>query len=94
MKKKFKNVPIDEDTKILFQKEAKLDNYDVLYQKWLWDGMTGESIIFSSDDAKDLNDDEIKALVKLSPIVKEDSKITLKRSDSGFVFANFNFVSK
>ncbi|WP_025209089.1 hypothetical protein [Hippea sp. KM1] len=91
MKSKFKDVPIDEDTTILFQQEARLGNYDVLYQKWLWDGIVAESIIFAKEDVKDLEDEEIEKLVKSSPIVKEGSKITLKHSDSGYVFVNFNF---
>ncbi len=91
MKSKFKNVPIDEDTEILFQKEAKLDNYDVLYQKWLWDGIAAESVVFVEEDVKNLKDDEIEELVKSSPIIKEGSKITLQHSDDGFVFVNFNF---
>ena len=46
---KFKHVSIaiDEDTKIIFELETTLGDYDVLYQKRYWDGITAESIIFS-----------------------------------------------
>ena len=91
MKSKFKDVPVDENTTILFQQGVKLGNYDVLYQKWCWDGIVAESIVFANEDVKDLKDKEIEKLVKSSPIVKEDSKITLKHSDSGYIFVNFNF---
>jgi len=92
MQTKFDGVPIDEDTKILAQLETNLGNYRVLYQKWFWDGITAESIIFDSQDVVNLTDDEILAEVKESPLVANDSKITLSRSESGFTFVNFNFV--
>ena len=34
---KFNNVPVEEDTKIIFQQEATLGEYDVLYQKGVID---------------------------------------------------------
>jgi hypothetical protein len=91
---KFNNVPAEQDTKILFSQEAILGEYDVLYQKWYWDGVTAESIIFLAEDIFGLNDDEIKKEVQDSPLVNGGSSITLKRSDSGYVFVNFNFIAE
>jgi len=91
MKDKFKQVPIDSDTKILFEQEMKLREYDVLYQKWIWDGIYGDSIIFESKDVTKLTDDEIKQLIKKLPVIKEGSDITFDRLESGFIFVNFNF---
>jgi len=91
---KFNNVPVEEDTKILFQQEVTLGEYEVLYQKWIWDGITAESIIFADEDIVKLKDNEIKAAVKTSPLLKEDSSITLNRSESGFTFVNFNFKAE
>jgi hypothetical protein len=34
MTNKFKNVSVEQDTKIIFEPQAKLGEYDVLYQKW------------------------------------------------------------
>jgi len=93
MSDKFLNVPVDEDTEILFQAEVKLGDYDVLYQKWYWDGITAESIIFADDDVEGMRDDEIEAEVRSSPIVEANSEITFKRSASGFIFVNFNFTT-
>ncbi len=87
----FKNIPIEKDTVILFQQEAKLGEYKVLYQKWRWDGIIAESIIFKNDDVSELKDCEIEIEVRTSPIVKEGSSLTIKRSQSGFTFVNFNF---
>lgn len=94
MSNKFDNVPNDIDTKIIIQQEATLGKYDVLYQKWFWDGITAESIIFDSKDVSDLNDVEIEAEVRESPLLKDDSAITIQKSDSGFVFVNFNFETE
>jgi len=88
----YQSVPIDDDTKILVSLENKLGERDVLYQKWFWDGITAESLIFVSDDVVSLNDNELKAEVRTSPLVKSDS-ITISRSDGGYTFVNFNFVT-
>jgi hypothetical protein len=88
---KFDAVPIEADTQILFQLNAKLDDYDVLYQMWVWDGVTAESFIFLSSDIADLTDEEVKALSKSSPMIKEDSELTMSRNAEGYTFVNFNF---
>lgn len=92
-KNKFKQVPVEEETLILFRTEATLGKYDVLYEKWFWGGITAESIIFVNEDVIDLEDCEIEDEVKTSPLVEKGSSITLKRSQSGFTFVNFNFHS-
>ena len=89
---KFSNVPVEDDTKILVSLENKLGERDVLYQKWFWDGITAESLIFVSDEIVYLTDNELKAEVQTSPLVKSDS-ITISRSDGGYTFVNFNFVT-
>lgn len=91
MRKKFDDVPVDKDTRVLFRQEAKLGKYDVLYEMWSWEGISAESIIFANDDVADLTDEEIEQETRKSPLVKEGSQITLKRLDSGFTFVNFNF---
>ena len=91
MQSKFQQVPLDQDTRIIYQHAAKLGDYDVLHQVWSWDGITAESIIFDSHDVAALADDELEAQVRQSPIIKSDSSITLKRTASKFTFVNFNF---
>lgn len=92
MQGKFDAVPVDDNTKILAQLETNLGDYCVLYQKWFWDGITAESIIFDSQDVANLTDEEILAEVKQSPLLSKDTKTTLSRTKSGFTFVNFNFV--
>ena len=88
---KFGNVPVEDDTTILFRKDGKLHEYDIRYEIWKWDGIEAESFIFSNDAVGHLTDQEIEKLVRTSPMVKEGSVMTLTRSDSGYTFCNFNF---
>ena len=94
MSDKFDAVPIEADTQILFQLNAKLDDYDVLYQMWVWDGITAESFIFLSTDIATLTDEEVKTLAKSSPMIKEDSELTMSRNAEGYTFVNFNFKNE
>lgn len=94
MIKKFEEVPVEENTIITFQSEVKFGKYDVLYQKWFWDGINAESIIFANNDIDGLTDDDVKKEVKASPLLKEGSSVTLKRSETGFTFVNFNFEAE
>jgi hypothetical protein len=95
MEDKFKDVPVDEETKIIFESKMKFDNKDILYQKWIWDGIMGESIIFYFDDVKELNDEEFVNYIKSSDIVADKSSITIAKSkDEKYRFANFNFVTE
>ena len=93
MSVEFKNVPVEDDTKILISTEASLGKFSVLYQKWRWEGVTAESLIFDSCDVAELTDEEIMNEVKSSPLLIADTKITLSRVASGYVFVNFNFIS-
>ncbi|MFW6357316.1 MAG: hypothetical protein ACOC0K_01145 [bacterium] len=91
MTSKFDGLTTDPDTKILFRKEVKLGKFDVLHEKWNWEGITAESLIFVSEDVKDMDDGEIEELVADFESFDSGSSITLKRSESGFTFVNFNF---
>jgi len=88
---KFDSVPVEEDTCILFSHKVHFGEYEVLYQKWTWDGITAESLIFVTEDIKQMSNKELEREVKTSPLLKADTDITIKRSDSGFTFVNFNF---
>jgi hypothetical protein len=91
MSKKFDDVPVEEDTRIMFRQEARLGKFDVLYEMWSWEGISAESIIFANDDIADMTDNDLEREVRKSPLVKKESEITIKRLDAGFAFVNFNF---
>lgn len=91
MNQKFKNIPIESDTRVLFQNETNIGGYPVLYEIWSSDGYRAESFIFSDDDVSGLSDIEIEKVVCESGLIQDESGITINRSDSGFVFVSFNF---
>ena len=93
MTEKFKDLPVEEDTQIITSVEAKIEDYDVVYQKWHWDGITAESVIFFNDDVADLTEEQIKHEVDLcTALVKENSQLTFKKGDK-YTFVNFNFIT-
>ena len=62
---KFKNISVEDDTKILSRKEVNLGDYDVIHEVWVWEGIHAESYIFFSVDINDLNEEEILKLEQL-----------------------------
>jgi hypothetical protein len=87
---RFGSVPVEGDTRISFRKETKIGNYNVLHEKWNWEGIKAESLIFANNDVSKLSDEEIIKEVRESPFINEGSDITLKRSKE-FTYVNFNF---
>ena len=92
MNEKFNDIPMDEDTKILFSSPMKWGNLDIVYQKWNWEGIMAESIIFLNEDVEDMDDEALESTVRVGPLVGKDSQITIRRLEN-FTFVNFNFVS-
>ena len=91
MTEKFKDVPVERDTQIIASIQAHINAYEVLYQKWYWDGIYAESVIFLNEDVADLNEEQIKKEVALcTALVNEDTKMTYKKGDK-YTFVNFNF---
>ncbi len=90
MSDKFNNIPVEADTKILFSSPMKWGDLDIVYQRWYWEGINAESIIFLTEDVKELSDEELEADVRDGPLVRGDSQITIKRLEE-YTFVNFNF---
>ncbi len=92
MIEKFKDIPVEKDTQIITSVEAKIEDYDVVYQKWNWDGIIAESVIFFNEDIAELTEEQIKHEVALcTAMVKENSQMTFKKGEK-YTFVNFNFV--
>ena len=93
MMSKFNNISEQKDTKIIFRAETRFGDFDVVYEKWEWDGILAESIIFDEGDVSEMDDDEIINQVKDSPLF--DDKIykgdPIIRHNNRFLFVNFNF---
>ena len=96
MNEKFANVPMDSDTLLLLQADAQINSIDALYQKWIWDGVTADSLIFANADVADIDETALKTLVSESAFVinKDIEQMTYNVSKSGFTFVNFNFEAK
>ena len=90
MQNRFKDVPQDSNTVIMFESPMKFEDNDILYQKWASDGIMAESVIFVSNDIKDMSDEELEEYVRSSDIVNFDSQITISRAKE-YSFVNFNF---
>ncbi|MBE9549442.1 MAG: hypothetical protein IMF09_08575 [Proteobacteria bacterium] len=91
MNDKFKNLPVDNETRIISRKNTTLGEYDVLYEVWTWDGICAESIIFVTTDVSGFSNAELEQLVRTSGLVKKDSDITFGCPSEGFTLVNFNF---
>lgn len=93
MNEKFKNLPVEEDTQIIASFETKIEDYDVVYQKWYWDGIYAESIIFCNDDVAELTEAQIKnEVAENTALLKGNSQMTFKRGEK-YTFVNFNFIT-
>jgi len=92
MSDKFTDIPREKDTKIMFSSPMKWGELDIVYEKWKWNGISAESIIFLTDDVFSLNDAALEADVRDGPLVKSDSQVTIKRTEK-YTFVNFNFSS-
>lgn len=90
MNDKFENIPVEPNTKIHFSSPMKWGGLDIVYQKWSWGDIRAESIIFLTEDVKDMSDKALEEDIREGPLVRKDSKMTIKRGDK-FTFVNFNF---
>lgn len=91
MNEKFKNLPVEPGTFILATVETKIDDLDAVYQKWCWDSIFAESIIFCNDDVAHLNQEQVeKQVLQNTALVKDSSSLTYRKGDK-FTFVSFNF---
>jgi len=88
---KFANVPVEDDTVIILSEACNLEDLEVLYQAWIWEGIKAESLIFLEDDLHGMENDSLEKLARQSPIIKPDSSVTFTRNSHGYAFVNFNF---
>ena len=89
--KKWEHVPEDEDTVILDQQTTNIEGIEVLYQKWFFEGIKAESLIFHTKDVSSLDEGRLTELAMKSDFFRKGSDITISTGDHGFTFVNFNF---
>lgn len=84
------NVPLDDDTTLLFEQRASFGELETVYQKWKWDGIVAESLVFRSEDVLTSGIEALLDDINSSTLVNDGSEITSKNSN-GYFFVNFNF---
>jgi len=84
----FNDLGVEPETRLLSRKIVKLNEIDCVHEYWSWDGVSAESLIFYSDDVKDISDAEIAAII--APFKSTDTSHTLNRKEK-YTFLNFNF---
>ena len=96
MLEKFKNIPLDEDTTILFNEQMKFGGLDCVYQIWRFDGIQGSSLIFTLEDVKGITDETIEIDLRESTLLtNKESSITFSfRNKTEYLFVNFNFITE
>ena len=91
MNEKFRNVPIEEDTKVLFRAEATLGAYEALHEKWLFEAVKAESLILADQDVQGVSNEDLERELRASQFIRPGSQVTISRGKSGYTFLNFNF---
>jgi hypothetical protein len=91
---KFNDVSVEKDTKIIISVPANFGTYEVLYQKWRWDGIVAESIIFDNQDIEDISKEKLMEEIKNSPLVKDSSAEITTSKGNKYTFFNFNFTQE
>ena len=85
---KFNNITADEDTVITSSIECKYGEYDVLYQQWIWDGITAASLIFCNVDIIYTTVEDLINDVRKSPLVTDTTKEITQKVGEEFTFIN------
>ena len=89
----FKSLPEDEETKTLKRVLIKTGNYYALFEKWSWEGIIGNSLIFCNEDIINLTDEELSDICRGSGFYTSGEILIKRQIDSGYTFANFSFTT-
>jgi hypothetical protein len=86
---KFKAIPVEEDTRILQKKLMTVNGIDARFERWAWEGVIGESLIFVTEEISNLSDEQLWQSI-VNQLSIRDMKHTIKRQID-YSFVNFNF---
>lgn len=87
----FDNLPVDPETEVHKSKRVQVEGYTALHQRWGWQGISGESLIFARDDVAGLSNARLKQMVEVSAFVKGQGPVMLQHTSAGYIFVNFNY---
>jgi hypothetical protein len=89
MDSRFKSIPVEMDTVLLLREHKTIGGFSCVHEVWRWEGVTGESVIFCTEDVEKLKDEEILDLIGFLKKTPKESATVQRKKD--FVFVNFNF---
>ena len=87
----FETIPLETDSRILYEKKCKIEKYDVRYEFWRVHGLLAECISFDNNEVCDLDDEKLEQLVRNFVEIREGSAITITKSPES-IFVIFNLV--
>lgn len=87
----FDTLDTDPDTTILGRKLITLHDRPVLHETWRWDGLIGESLVFTLADVHQVSDETLVAWAREAGVLAEGETPEVKRSENGFAFLSFGF---
>ncbi len=89
IKEKFKNVPIEKDTKILSIGYMKVGEYDARIERWFWEGVHAFSMIFLKTDVEHISTSNLIDLIRQKTGIIDEFEF----SDSGeYLFFSYGFT--
>jgi hypothetical protein len=89
-KEKLLGRPVESDTRILFKEMVKVGEWDALYERWSWEGITASSVVFLYEDVHNLGKEKIIEIVRSTFQLSNDEKMTYS-VNVDHVFVNFAF---
>lgn len=87
----YKDLPQDENTRILHSYECLINGLDALVESWNWDGINGQSIILLLSQVGDRSDKQVIELLRQIADIESDFIVT--RDRNGYIFINHDFTS-
>ena len=90
MNEKFKNLKMDEGTTLIFRKDVEVNGLEAVYEKWNWEGIVAESLVFLSEEVTELTEEIFELVLSANGYFEDSSRLTLKTVGE-FTFVNFNF---
>jgi hypothetical protein len=90
MNDKFKAIPVEEDTRILQKQLMTVNGIDARFERWSWEGVVAESLIFVTEEITDQSDEQLWQSIIKQLSVSAAMHHTISRKES-YTFVNFNF---
>lgn len=85
----FVNIPVEADTKIKKQKLIYLAPYWAKFERWVFEGIIGHSLVFLEREVGELSDEDLVKIVADAGFNTTDT--TVVRQRNGYAFVNFDF---